>query len=212
MVEVAALVLAAGQGTRFDAGDGGASQAAARVASKVLAPLAGRPLVRHVVEAALASRASGVVVVTGHAGDAIAAALTDAAARIVHNPAFAEGMASSLRVGVAALAPGADGVVVLLADMPRVTSAIIDTLIAAYAADPDAAAVVPERQGRRGNPVLLGRGLFPAVASLKGDEGARRLLGRPDLRVSRCPIDDAAIEQDIDTPAALAALARGDAP
>jgi molybdenum cofactor cytidylyltransferase len=202
MTEVAALVLAAGRGTRFGAG---------ATASKVLAPLDGLPLIRHVAEAALASRAREVVVVTGHAGEAVAAALVGSAARVVHNPSFAEGMATSLRAGVAALDPRVDGVVVLLADMPRVTRAIIDALIATFEADADAEAVVPERHGRRGNPVLIARALFPAVAMLEGDQGARRLLARPDARVLVREIDDDAIEQDVDTPEALDALTPGKA-
>jgi molybdenum cofactor cytidylyltransferase len=200
MADVAALILAAGMGTRFDAGP---------QASKGMALLHGKALVRWVAEAALASQATEVVVVTGHADAGIEAALESLPLRFVYNPTFAEGMAGSLRAGMAALPIDVSGAVVLLADMPRVTAAIIDALIACFEAGGlETDAVVPVRNGVQGNPVLLGRSIFAAVATLSGDPGARRLLTDTGRRVLSCPIDDEAIEIDVDTPAALAALNR----
>ena len=106
-------------------------------------------------------------------------------------------MASSLRVGLAHAAHSA-GALALLADMPGVTSAILDQLIEAFNRAPDRAAVAPVYQGRRGNPVLLGRRLFPRLALLKGDEGARRLLGSTE-GVLEIAVDDKSVLADIDT-------------
>ena len=66
---------------------------------------------------------------------------------------------------------------------------------------------MPVHNGAAGNPVLLGRALFGAVADLDGDEGARRLLAGPARRIVRCPVADPVITMDVDTPAGLRALA-----
>ena len=197
MVKIAALVLAAGRSSRFAAAGG-------REATKLVAPVAGKPLARYAVEAALASKARPVVVVTGHAREAVEAALRGLAFQLVDNPAFLSGLASSLRAGIAALPPDADGAIVLLADMPAVTSALIDRLIDAFSARPGALAATPVAAGRRGNPVLLSAALFASVAKLEGDEGARRLLAAlPAERLIEAPIDDLGATLDVDTPDAL---------
>lgn len=199
MAEVGAVVLAAGRSSRFRA-EGGAE------VSKLVALLFGKPLVRHVAEAALASRARPVVVVTGHARDAVEAALTGLPIVFVHNAEFASGLASSLKAGVAALPGGVAGALVLLGDMPAIEAALLDRLIDAFAARPLAFAAAPVRAGRRGNPVLLSRALFPALARLEGDEGARRLLGEADPGgLVEVEVESDGVTLDIDTPGELAA-------
>jgi molybdenum cofactor cytidylyltransferase len=194
MTEVAAIILAAGRSSRYLAGGG-------PEASKLIALYRGEPLVRRVARAALGSCARPVVVVTGHARVDVEAALAGLPLGFAFNPDFANGLASSLRVGVAALPARALGAMVLLGDMPDVEAAVIDRIVKVFSTSADALAAVPVHAGRRGNPVLLGRGLFAAVARLEGDEGARRLLreAAPD-RVAEVPFDDAAVTLDIDTP------------
>jgi molybdenum cofactor cytidylyltransferase len=197
--EIAAIILAAGRSSRYLAG-GGAG------ASKLVARYRGEQLVRRVARAALASRARPVVVVIGHARIDVEAALAGLPLAFAFNPDFASGLASSLRTGVAALPEAALGAVVLLGDMPDVEAEMIDRIVETFAAHPDALAAVPVHAGRRGNPVLLGRELFAAVARLEGDEGARRLLREADPdRVAEVLFDDAAVVLDIDTPDDLAA-------
>ncbi len=169
MIKIAAVVLAAGRSSRFLAGGGGEE-------TKLLAKIEGKPIIAHVVGAALASRARPIVVVVGHAGEAVAAALAGFAATIAVNPDFETGIASSLRVGLASIPADVEGAVVLLGDMPNIAPRLIDELIHALEARPTLRAVVPIRQGVRGNPVLLGRILFKEAMRLVGDEGARRLL------------------------------------
>jgi molybdenum cofactor cytidylyltransferase len=193
---VAAIVLAAGQGSRMGGG-------------KMTAVYAGKPLVRHAHDAIAASRASPVLTVVGHDAAAVSAALAGVDTAIVVNPRYADGMASSLKAGVAALPNTAAGALVLLGDMPLVTPAILDRLIAAFAARPTAKAVVPVVAGRRGNPILIGRALFPEVMKLDGDIGARRLFDAAGEGVVEVPLDDGAVLTDVDTPEALAALERG---
>lgn len=195
MSRIAAIILAAGRGTRFGA---------PASTSKVLAEFEGRPLIQHVAEAALASAARPIMAVTGQASAQVEALLQPMAIACRHNADYAAGMAGSLKLGIAALAPELEGVVILLADMPRVSGALIDRLIARYeTAEADVDAVVPACAGRWGNPVLLSRRLFPAIAALRGDDGARGLLRQADRRVLVCDVEDEAIFFDVDTPAAL---------
>ena len=190
MSGVAALILAAGRGTRFGE------------SPKMLAMLDGRPLLRHAAEAALASATRPVLVVTGHRAEEVARALDGLDLAVVRNPDYADGLSTSLKAGFAALPPGAEAAVVLLGDMPRVLPSLIDALAAAWREAGRPAALVPTHAGRRGNPVLLSRALGPEIMRLEGDTGAGPLLkGRPDVR--EWPVEDAAVAQDIDTPEAL---------
>ncbi|MBP2300992.1 NTP transferase domain-containing protein [Azospirillum picis] len=189
---VTALVLAAGRSSRMGP------------TNKLLAPVQGAPLVARAVDAALASQAAGVIVVTGHQGESVAAALADRPVTFVHNPAFADGLSSSLRAGLAAVPSEADAVVVCLGDMPRVASAVIDRLIAAYNPLEGRAICVPVIDGKQGNPVLWDRAFFTEMAALSGDAGAKRLLGRHVDRLCEVPMEDAGVLYDVDTPELLA--------
>jgi molybdenum cofactor cytidylyltransferase len=191
-VSVAAIILAAGQGTRFGA------------EPKLLAQLAGKPLIRHVAEAALASKARPIVAVVGHRREEVAGALP-AGVATVENPRFAAGLSTSLKAGFAALDQTAEAAVVLLGDMPQVTPALINGLIDAWTEAGRPAAVVPTYDGRRGNPVLLSAVLAPEIAALSGDTGAGALL-RARHDVHEFAVTAASILADVDTPEALAAL------
>lgn len=193
-VPVAAIVLAAGRSTRM----GGPN--------KLTLDVRGKPMVRHAAEAALGSRARPVIVVTGHDAGAVERALAGLDVVFRHNPDFVRGLSGSLRTGIAAVPAGAAAAVVLLGDMPGVTAGTVDRLIEGLAARPTALAVAPVVDGRRGNPILLARRLFPAVAALDGDTGARRLLDLAGEDVAEVAIDDAAVLTDVDTPEALSAL------
>jgi molybdenum cofactor cytidylyltransferase len=184
---IAAIVLAAGRSTRM----GGSN--------KLIAEIGGKPLVRIATEQALASRAKPVIVVTGHQRERIEAALAGL-------PDFAEGLGTSVRAGIAAVPASADGAVVCLGDMPQVDADLIDRLIAAFAPEQGALAVVPTIQGKRGNPVLWSRRFFPDLMALEGDVGARNLIGRYGEAVTEVPVTGKAALTDIDTQEALAGL------
>jgi molybdenum cofactor cytidylyltransferase len=190
--KVAAIVLAAGQSRRM----GGPN--------KLLATIAGKPLVRIVVEAALASSAAHVRVVTGNLADRVGAALDGLAVEQVHNPDFAEGLSTSLRAGLAGLPADVDAALVLLGDMPAVDAAIIDRLIAAYDPASGALIVVPTSAGKRGNPVLWSSRFFAGLAAVQGDTGGRHLIGAHPEAVVEVEVG-AAVGLDIDTPEELAA-------
>ncbi len=190
-MSIAAIILAAGRSTRMGS-------------NKLLEELDGKALVRHVADAALGSIARSVWVVTGHEGESVRARLDGLGVRFVHNPDFALGLSTSLKAGVMALPAEAKGVVVLLGDMPRVTSEVINSVIQAFEAQPQAIAAVPVYQGEWGNPVLLSRSLFGAVAALQGDAGARKLLNGRAGEVFEVPVSNDAVLIDLDTPEALA--------
>ncbi len=190
---VGAIVLAAGRSTRM----GGPN--------KLLETISGKPLVRIAAEEALRSRADPVVVVTGHERAKVEAALAGLDLRLVHNPDYAQGLSTSVKAGLAALPPEAEAAIVCLGDMPQVTSALIDRLIAAYDPEQNALVVLPTFAGKRGNPVLWSRRLFPDLMALEGDVGARHLIGAYQEVVIELPVENAAAMVDIDTPDGLRA-------
>jgi molybdenum cofactor cytidylyltransferase len=203
MTRVGALILAAGQSSRFRAGGGGSDM------TKLVAKLDGKPIVRRVAVAALAAKAHPLVVVTGYARSSVEGAVADLDVELAFNPNFASGLASSLKAGLAAMPRDVMGALVLLGDMPWIEPPLIDALIDAFLARKDALAAVPLREGRRGNPVLLGRGLFEAAMRLKGDEGARRLIGALSAgELVEVEASDTGVTFDIDTPDDLAAARR----
>jgi molybdenum cofactor cytidylyltransferase len=162
---VAAVLLAAGSSRRFG------SQ------NKLLADIGGTPLVRRVASAIAASRAAELIVVTGPDADAIAACLSDLGARLVHNAQFAEGMGGSIAAGIRAVGPDVAGALVCPADMPMLATSLLDRLIAAFEDGGGRQIVHPTlADGSQRNPVLFPRHLFPRLAALAGEGGAKPLL------------------------------------
>ena len=195
---MAGVILAAGQSRRMGR------------ANKMLAEIDGEPMIVHAARAMLASRASPVVVVLGHEPDGVRRALRGMDVRLVHNPGFAAGLSTSLRAGLGALPEEAAGAVVALGDMPRVAAADIDALIDAFDPDEGATICVPTHDGKRGNPVLWGRRYFLEMAAVSGDVGARALIGENADQVLEVPRGNPGVLLDLDTPAALRALAERD--
>jgi molybdenum cofactor cytidylyltransferase len=192
-----AVVLAAGSGARFGGG-------------KLTAPFMAGVLLDGALAAALAAPARSVTVVTGADAQAVAQAAAAFARkvgqgdriRIVHAADHAEGMAHTLRVGVAALPEDAAGAFVFLGDMPRVPREVLQPMADAVLAGAPAAA--PVFAGRRGNPVLIGRGLLPALLTLTGDAGARRVLDGLGDRLARVEAPDDGVLFDVDQRSDLA--------
>ncbi|MBI2735206.1 MAG: NTP transferase domain-containing protein [Rhodospirillales bacterium] len=195
---VAALVLAAGRSTRM----GGPN--------KMLADAEGQPLVVHAVKAALASQAVEVVVVLGNMADEVRAAIDKAIPaksrlRFVTNPDFADGLSTSVGVGIGALGKDIDAAIVQLGDMPGVGAPLLDRLMAAFSPVEGRSICVPTVAGKRGNPVLWARQFFPEMTKLSGDSGAKHLIGEHADLVCEVEMTGEAAVTDIDTPEALAA-------
>jgi molybdenum cofactor cytidylyltransferase len=196
--KVAIVLLAAGRSTRM----GGPN--------KMLAEANGQPLVVHAVKAALASQAVEIVVVLGHMADQVRPAIEkavppNARLRFVLNPDFAEGLSTSVRTGIGAVAKEIDAAIVQLGDMPGVSSALLDRLMAAFSPVEGRSICVPTVAGKRGNPVLWARRFFPEIAKVAGDTGAKHLIGEHADLVCEVEMTGEAAITDIDTPEALAA-------
>jgi len=186
MSDVAAIVLAAGRGTRFGR------------EPKLLARLGGKPLVRRVAEAAAISIADPVIVVTGHRANEIENSLEGLPIQVVRNTAFADGLSTSLKVGFGALPDKVKAAVVLLGDMPLIEADLINILVNRWREMGEPAALVPTLNGKRGNPVVLSRELDDMINGLSGDVGAGPAL-RGLTGVLEWPTTDPAILKDIDT-------------
>lgn len=188
-----ALILAAGAGQRFGGG-------------KLLATLAGRTVIRRVAEAVLQGGFAEVLVVTGAEHDVIRLALAGLDIRIIHAPDWAEGMAASLRTGIAALGVEQRGVCVFLGDMPLVPVHLCPAL--AQAAEQVNYAARPLFEGKPGHPVAFARAAFTNLAQLSGDQGANTLLRQRPEAVAYLETADNGALFDIDTPTDLVAAER----
>ena len=194
---IAGLLLASGASRRFGS-------------DKLLADLAGRPVVRWSAEA-LDSAVDSLVVVVPPGSPALRDALSDLDADFVENPSAHEGMASSIRAGVAALPREAEAVVIALGDQPTLDPGVVRRVVAAWRDAPGKArAVTASYTDGRGHPTLFAAELFPSLLALAGDRGARDLLA--SLGDSLALVEAAgARPADVDTPAALERL-RADMP
>jgi molybdenum cofactor cytidylyltransferase len=172
--------------------------------NKLLADLDGKPIVKHVVEAALASSAGPVVVVTGHQAPDIRSVLSGCAVSIVFNADYSAGLSSSLKCGIRAVPDDCQGALVMLGDMPGVTSGDIDAIISLFAARAGSAIIVPTYAGKRGNPVLWPRAYFRELLELEGDTGAKALLRKHEGAVESIALVTSAVLTDIDSPDDLA--------
>lgn len=161
-VMVSAVVLGAGSSTRMGR-------------PKLALPVRGVPMIRRVAEVALASRCVEVVMVLGTHADVYRPLLESLPLRIVLNPDPEEGMGSSIRVGVEAVATDAEGLVLLLADQPFVTPEVIDRLIDTATTD-GRRIVASAFAGTVGPPAYFHRALFLELLTLEGDRGARSVI------------------------------------
>jgi molybdenum cofactor cytidylyltransferase len=190
-VKVLAVVLAAGAARRFGS-------------PKMLAPLSGRPVLQHVLDAVAQAGLGNVMVVLGDQAAAIRAAVAWRRERVEVNPRPGDGLSSSLRIGldVAAQDRTVDAVLVLLGDQPAVRTAVISAVLAAAEVAPEPIVRVRYADDEAPNPVLVRRAAWALVAGLSGDRGlGPLLLERPDL-VAEVAVPGT--NPDIDTPEDLA--------
>lgn len=196
-MKIAALVLAAGQSRRM----GGEN--------KLLKAFDGEPLIARTVREISRAKVEEVVVVTGHQGAEIGSALAGIDVRLVHADDYASGLSASLRAGLDALPDGMDGIVICLADMPFLTAKHIDRLIAAFDPVEGREICVPTRNGKRGNPVVWSMRFASEMKAIRGDTGARHLIGENEDVVVEIAMDDDGVLVDLDSPEAWKAAGRG---
>ncbi|MDQ7054258.1 MAG: nucleotidyltransferase family protein [candidate division KSB1 bacterium] len=192
---VAAVVLAAGKSSRM-AGE-----------NKLLLPFRGRPLILHTLAALRDAGLSQIVVVVGHERERLRAVLPDRIT-VVFNRDYEEGMASSIRAGIAALPSQVEAAFIVQGDMPLLHADILRMLMSRYDSEQANSIIVPVYRGRQANPVLFPRAYFPELLQLQGDTGAKRLLAERAAVIVPVPMEDPAVVTDIDTPEAYERLQR----
>jgi molybdenum cofactor cytidylyltransferase len=173
---ISALVLAAGEGTRF----GGTKQ---------LEILRGKPLVQYAVDAASAAGVGEIVVVLGHDAVRVRDALElPEGARVVVNERHAHGQSTSLTAGLKALDPASEAALVLLADQPGIAARHVRALVSVFEADPPEILRIRFRDGP--GPAILARSVWDEVMRLGGDIGARALVDAEPGRARWLDIDE----------------------
>jgi molybdenum cofactor cytidylyltransferase len=184
---VAIAVLAAGQSTRMNG------------TNKLLATFDNVPLLRRSALLAIEADGHPVIAVLGHMAEQCSAVLDGLNVVIALNKDYASGLASSLQTAIRHVPSSADGVMMLLADMPALSASDLKSMITRFQHAGGQSVVRATYEGKRGNPVLLPRLLFDEVFSLAGDVGARHLIERGDIPVIDVELGEAAAI-DVDTP------------
>jgi len=182
---ISVIVLAAGAGSRFGGG-------------KLLAEYRGRPLIEATLLRLREAPADETIVVVGNDAEGLRGLCESYGVRLAENPDWAEGMATSVKEGLAACSPDADAAVVVLGDQPLVGAKAVERLVEAY--EGGAAVAVATYGGERRNPALFTRRMWPMLEEeLSGDEGARGFMRRHPEMVAEVPCDDVADPTDVDT-------------
>jgi molybdenum cofactor cytidylyltransferase len=187
---IVGLLLAAGGGTRFGS-------------QKLLARAHGDPIVATAART-LAPLVDRLIVVVGSDAQAVTDALAGIDATLVENPRWADGLSTSLQLGVGAAPRETKAVIVALGDQPGIDPAVVRKVIARWR-ETGRPIVSTRYRGNRGHPVLLGCSVFGEVGAISGDVGARSLMERDASRVAFVDVDRDA-PPDVDTPDDLAAL------
>jgi molybdenum cofactor cytidylyltransferase len=182
---ISAILLAAGAGSRFGGG-------------KLLAPFEGRPLIEATLENLSDAPVDEIVAVLAPDADPLRTLCEARGLRTVENPERDEGQSTSVLAGLRAVRPGSRAAVVLLADQPFVGAGAVGRLVAAF--EDGAEVAVATYDGRRRNPVLFSRSVWPLLEEeLSGDEGARGMLRRHPELVVEVACDGVADPADVDT-------------
>jgi molybdenum cofactor cytidylyltransferase len=193
---VGAVLLAAGEARRM----------AGR--PKPLLELAGVPLIRRNLVALSGAGVDEVVVVLGHRADEIEPAVRDFPITLVRNPDYAQGQASSVRAGLAALSSRLDAIVVALADMPLITAEDVTAVLGAYKRRARGSVLVPFVDGERANPVVLDAAVRDAVLAGDLNFGCRQWIERHPDQVAHFDVDNDHYRIDLDTSEDLARFER----
>jgi molybdenum cofactor cytidylyltransferase len=188
--KITAIVLAAGRSERMGS-------------NKLLADLGGKPLITHSIEMLLTSNVYDVIVVTGNEDEMVRQALHSLDVAFAHNPNFAKGLSTSLKVGLNAVSLDADGALICLGDMPLIEMRTINQLISSFDEMSHHTICIPIYDGVRGNPVLWGRRHFKVLESIEGDQGGKPLMASLAKEIFEVEAESKTILLDVDTPGDL---------
>lgn len=182
---VAAVILAAGESRRFGS-------------PKQLLRWGEKTLIEHIVDTVLESSVEDTYVVLGHRAEEVGAPLRQRPVTLVINEDWRQGLSSSVRAGLQAMAIEYDACLFVLGDQPKVTSELIDIILERYRRTL-AGIVAPTHRGLRGNPVLFRRSLFSELLRLEGDQGGREVVLRNQDALETVELEDEETFLDIDT-------------
>jgi molybdenum cofactor cytidylyltransferase len=185
--QVGAVILAAGTSTRMGR-------------PKQLLPLGGTTVLARAIENVRSAGLLEIVLVLGASAEPIRRQLPQAllkGLKVVINQAYAKGMASSLHEGLSALDPECAAALIVLGDQPLVRPQTLQQIMAGYRRS-GSQIVIPSHQGKRGNPVLLGRPVFPEVMALQGDTGCRAIFSNHLDAIFKVEVEDPGILLDVD--------------
>jgi len=184
-INIAGIILAAGTSSRMGK-------------PKQLLTYKGKTLLNWVLETAIQSSLSRVVLVLGHSAAEIQKTLDYPNIPIIFNAQYHQGQSSSIRHGINALEPSTNAAMFLLGDQPLIKTATINALISSYT-EKQSLITVPTFQGKRGNPVIFDRRLFPQLETLSGDSGGRVLFDENVDQIAIVEVDDPGILMDVDS-------------
>lgn len=184
-ITVDGIILAAGSSSRMGE-------------TKQLLFFRGKLLLELVAEHAQNSALQQIIVVLGYEEQQIRRKIDFHDASVIVNADYAMGQSTSIYCGLSLVSATCDAAMFLLGDQPLIEGSVIDSLIEAYKYG-RAPITVPVYQGRRGNPVIIDRSLFPALKALTGDTGARQLFGAHESRIHYVDVPTPEILLDIDT-------------
>ncbi len=184
---LSAIILAAGMSTRMGQ-------------NKLLLKFKGKPLIAHAVDTLLASEVDEVVVVLGHQAEEVRNQLQGRRVRLVQNPDYREGLSTSVRIGVRAVSPQAEGIMIYLADQPLLQPADVNCLTRAFAQakQVNKSIVVPLFHGQRGNPVILNASYRETILEVIGDVGCKSIIKRYPDKVFAVEMETDHVVRDVD--------------
>jgi molybdenum cofactor cytidylyltransferase len=188
---IAGVILAAGEGSRF------------KGENKLLLPFRGRAVIYHVTREALRSHLDPILLVIGHEGKKVVAALADLnrdpKVKVIQNPDWRSGRAFSVNAAIEALPNDARGALFLQGDMPLVTHQLIDSVTEEFTKS-GARLCFPVYKGEKGHPVAFSRELLAELTKLSGDQSGWALVKRYWAEALRLPLEDGMTQLDLDTP------------
>lgn len=197
MKKISVLVLAAGESKRMTG------------QHKLLLPFSGKTIIETSVDTILQARIDAVIVVLGHEAERVREVLQHRPAQFIYNSSYQSGMASSIHVGLRALAPEAGAVMISLADLPLVQAAELNILISSFLSNKEKTIAVPTFAGQRGNPVIFDLCHRPEMLALHGDVGCKSILARHPEAVLEVEMPTTSVLEDVDTMEAYNRLTAG---
>jgi len=194
MRDVCAIILAAGLSRRMGA------------RNKLLLPIKGVPMIRHMAEIYQSAISGPVIVVTGHEADGVSKALEGCNVRTVHNPDYAQGQPTSVACGLRHAPDGYD-ILIGLGDQPLLTKDDLRALVDGHALTDPERISIPSSDTQRGNPILVPATLRLRLLADRRSPGCKKFTRENPDHVQFHALPNAGFYTDVDTPDAYDTLA-----